>query len=233
MPEIVTLDVIDRPAAGALRTFGRAGRLDAAAVPGLRALIPLGTARFVTRLLPAPTLRRAGILAVWDDDAAWERAVGRFAEGAREHWHVRGEVVRTAFTEPWRGWDPQPSDAAPLADDEPALILISGDLKPRYVPAFAQAAPKTVAHAFAHPGYLGGLTITSAPLNTTSCSAWRTYAHARDYAYTKGPHSTAMREDRANGHHRTEWFSRIRPLSESGTLDGRAPFAGLLGRVPA
>jgi hypothetical protein len=37
-----------------------------------------------------------------------------------------------------------------------------------------------------------------------------------------------MRRDRANGHHRTDWFSRIRPLTERGTLNGAALFGGLL-----
>ena len=233
MRELVTLDIVDRPAGGALRTLRAAGRLNRDHVPGLRAVIPLGTARFVTRMRPAPTLRRTGILAIWDDDSRWEQVVGPLARSAREHWHVRGEVVRTAFTEPWRGWDPAPSDAAPLADDEPALVLISGDLRARFVPAFWQAGRKAFGDAFSHPGYLGGLAVNSAPLNTTSCSAWRTYADARDYAFSAGAHSKAMREDRAEGHHKTEWFTRIRPLSERGTLDGRAPFAGLLDRVAA
>jgi hypothetical protein len=41
-----------------------------------------------------------------------------------------------------------------------------------------------------------------------------------------------MKRDRAEQHHRTEWFLRLRPLEERGTLDGAAPFAGLLEPEP-
>jgi hypothetical protein len=64
--------------------------------------------------------------------------------------------------------------------------------------------------------------------NTTSCSAWRTYADARDYAFSQGRHATAVRRDRVGRHHRTHHFARIRPIRSRGTLDGRDPFAGLL-----
>jgi hypothetical protein len=37
-----------------------------------------------------------------------------------------------------------------------------------------------------------------------------------------------MRRDRAEERHRTEWFLRIRPLEERGTLNGAAPFAPVL-----
>jgi len=60
------------------------------------------------------------------------------------------------------------------------------------VPAFARGGAGAVAHAFAHPGYLGGLFINSAPLNTTSCSCWRSYRDARDYAFTAGGHADAI-----------------------------------------
>lgn len=79
-----------------------------------------------------------------------------------------------------------------------------------------------MAHAFEHPGYLGGPAINSSPLNTTSCSCWRSYRDARAYAYGPGGHRHAMQRDRARGHHRTEYFVRLRPLAERGTLDGAA-----------
>jgi hypothetical protein len=70
--------------------------------------------------------------------------------------------------------------------------------------------------------------ITSSPLNTTSCSCWRTYEDARDYAYRPGGHLDAMRRDRARGHHRTQYFLRLRPLAERGSLGGRRPLAPVL-----
>jgi hypothetical protein len=230
MGDQLTLDVIDRPAAGALRTL-RAAKA-AATRPGLRALIRLQTAHFRPRPWPSLTPRRVGVLAVWEGDgeveSRWQDTLQPLTTGSREHWHVRGEFVRAAFTEPWLGWQPDVTGAAELADEEPALVLISGELRARFVPAFFRDAARAVAHADGHPGYLGGLGVASSPTNTTSCSAWRSYADAKSYAYAAGHHREAMRRDVSEGHHRTEWFIRIRPLHERGTLDGRPLFAGLL-----
>ncbi len=134
-------------------------------------------------------------------------------------------MVRAAFTEPWKGWTPDTEGAEGLDDEEPALILISGDLRARWVPAFFSDAAHTIAQVEREPGYTGGLAIASGPFNTTSCSVWRAYADVRRYAFGAGHHRDAMRRDRAEGHHRTEWFLRIRPLAERGTLGGAAPVA--------
>ena len=233
MPDQVTLDVIDRPAGGALAAMRTLGRLRRAWAPGMRQMIRLGTGHLVARTLPAPTPRRIAVLTVWEEDASgWERLLGDLAHSGREHWHVRAAITRAAFTEPWLGWTPDTAGTPPLDDHEPALTLISGDLRARFIHAFLHDAGLAAGHAFRQPGYLGGLGIQSSPLNTTSCSAWRTYGDARAYAYRPGMHATAMRRDRAEQHHRTEWFLRLRPLEERGTLDGVAPFAGLLEPEP-
>jgi hypothetical protein len=233
MADHITLDVIDRPAGGVIRGVRRLRALRAGGAPGLRALITLGTADFATRPFPPPTTpRRLAVLTAWHDADAvadcWEPTIGVLSRGAREHWHVHGELARASFSEAWRGWDPQVVDARNLDDDEPALILIAGDLRARFVPAFVRDAMKAAAHAFEQPGYLGGLAINSSLLNTTSCSTWRTYADAKAYAYRPGRHSEAMKRDRAEERHSTEWFMRVRPLAERGTLNGRAPFAEVL-----
>ena len=192
-------------------------------------MLALGTAHFMPRGRPAPTPRRIAVLAAWEDDG-WSDALGELCAGAGEHWHVESEVVRAAFSASWKGWTPDDAGARPLEPGEPALILISGELRARYVGAFARDAAAAVAHALGHPGYLGGLAITSSPLNTTSCSCWRTYQDARDYAFRPGGHLAAIQRDRARGHHRTEYFLRLRPLAECGSLDGAAPLATALGQ---
>jgi hypothetical protein len=231
VPDQFTLDVIDRPAGGVIAGLKRLGAIRDGGTADLRALIRLGTGHFVPRTIPAPTPRRIGVLAAWRDgadvDARWAEALGGVTAAAREHWHVRGEVTRAAFSEPWQGWTPDVGGARALDDEEPALIVIAGNLHARYVPAFMVDAGRAIGHAFAQPGYLGGLAIQSSPLNTTSCSAWRHYRDAKAYAYQPGGHADAMRRDRANGHHRTEWFLRLRPLAERGSLAGAAPFAAV------
>jgi hypothetical protein len=232
MADRVTLDVIDRPAGGVLRSLRRLSAIRGASPSGLRALLALGTATFSPRVRPAPTPRRIAVLAGWeggdDVEARWAAALGDLGAGAREHWHVEAEVVRAAFSDEWKGWTPDATAARPLDPAEPALILISGELHARYVPAFAKDAAGAVAHALTHPGYLGGLAINSSPLNTTSCSCWRTYEQARDYAFKPGGHLDAVRRDRARNHHKTEYFLRLRPLVERGSLAGATPLGPVL-----
>jgi hypothetical protein len=232
MPERVTLDVIDRPPAGVRRAFERLNGVRAQPPEGMRALLALGTAEFNNRPYPRPTLRRVAVLAAWEDgddiDDRWSGAIGELAAGSREHWHVEAEVTRASFTAPWSGWTPESDGARPLDADEPALVLISGALRARYVPAFVRDGAKAVAHAWTQPGYLGGLAIASSALNTTSCSCWSSYGDARDYAFKAGAHADVMKRDRTRGHHSTEHFLRLRPLSERGTLRGSAPFSAVL-----
>ena len=235
MPDRVTLDVIDRPAAGVLRSLREIRGIRRAKPPGMRALLTLGTADFVARMRPAPTPRRIAVLAAWDGggdvETRWAEALGQLCTGAREHWHVEAELVRAALSDAWKDWVPDVTDARPLDPGEPALILISGELRARFGAAFAQDAARAVAHAFGQPGYLGGLGINSSPLNTTSCSCWRTYQDARDYAFKPGGHLEAMQRDRARGHHKTEYFLRLRPLTERGSLGGTTPLGAVLAHA--
>jgi hypothetical protein len=175
------------------------------------------------------------VLAAWDGggdvETSWGGVLGELCTCAREHWHVEAELVRAAFSETWKGWAPDVTDARPLDPGEPALILISGELRARFAAAFAKDAARAVAHAFGQPGFLGGLGINSSPLNTTSCSCWRTYQDARHYAFKPGGHLDAMQRDRARGHHKTEYFLRLRPLAERGSLAGTTPLTPVLSHA--
>jgi hypothetical protein len=237
MSDRVTIDVIDRPAGGLRHAVRHVKAIRSSRPPGLRALLWLRTAGFAPRPVPAPTPRRLAVLAAWDDHEEVEGhssdALARLATGAHEHWHVAAEVVRASFSTAWNGWMPDTTGARPLDPAEPALIVISGDLRARYLPAFLADGARAVAHAFEQPGYRGGLVISSSPLNTTSCSCWRSYQEARDYAFNPGGHLDAVRRDRSRRQHKTDYFLRLRPLAERGTLAGRKPFASLLLHMSA
>ena len=211
MADLITLDVLDRPDGGrrALRALPT--------IPGVRHRIHLATSRFGTSPGRNLTLRRIALITVWEPGADTE---AQRLPRAKEHWHVLGELTRASFDAPWRGWTPDTDGATPLDLDEPALVFISGDLRARGVIPFVRAIFGVVEQAFEHSGYLGGLSLYSSLRNTTSCSAWRTYADARDYAFGRGPHLLAMRRDHVGGHHRTHWFSRIRPLRSPGHRAG-------------
>jgi heme-degrading monooxygenase HmoA len=231
MADQISLDVIDRPEGGTIRALRDIGHRNGnGPVDGLRGVIRLRTMRFVDSPLKNPqTPRRIAVLSVWrgdaDVEAGWQELLRSRCTSCREHWHVRGEVTRASFTAPWRGWEPCVDDARPHSDDEPALIVIAGDLRLGGLPGFMRDGYGAVSHASGHPGYLGGLVLASSPLNTTSCSAWRSYADAKDYAFAEGRHRDAMLRDRREERHVTEHFFRVRPLETRGTLNGRRVFA--------
>ena len=91
------------------------------------------------------------------------------------------------------GLAPRSRRSEGLSGEDPALVLISGDLRARRVPAFLRDDAKAVVQLDDHPATWGGLGLTSSVLNTTSRSAWRSYADAKEYAYRSGPHRDAMR----------------------------------------
>jgi hypothetical protein len=229
MGDFITFDVIDRPAGGAWRAHRLLHRTPRPA--GCRGLVTGTTNHFRASLVPAATPRRLAVLGAWEDEAAAERSpVPGLALGAREHWHLRGELAKVTDRDAWGGWVPSAEGAAPLRDEEPLFVLISGELRATAWWPFIKDAVGAVAHAEEHPGYLGGFGMFSSWVNTTSCSAWRSVADSRDYAYRPGGHADAMRRDVAEQRHRTNRFLRIRPRATRGTLDGRDPFAGLLAR---
>lgn len=235
MGEFVVVDVVDRPRGGAghaLRRLRRARGSD----PALQAAIGMRTVRFTPYVVPRLTPWRIAVLSSFADapaaDRLWPQVVGPVVEGAREHWQVRGDLARADFSEPRAGWLPE-AVGPDLADDEPALVVISGELHARYVPRFARDQRSAVAHAHRSEGYLGGLGAQSSIWDTTSISAWRSYADAKRYAYSSGGHREAMKRDLAEAGHRTMWFLRVRPTSESGTLAGRRVFGELLAATGA
>lgn len=215
-----------------MRGFRVLSAAQRASLPGKRALFPVRTGPLAPQVIPPPTPRRIGVVAAWEDRAAaarWTAELGRRFAGARGHWQFAGDIARAKFSEPMEGWTPDDTGARRLGDDEPALVLISGDLRPSRAKDFLTYNVGAVAGAEANPGYLGGLGLQKSWLNTTSCSAWRSYADIRAFAHKPGGHMAAVKNDRANGNHRQDWFLWLRPLESSGELNGRPePFAGLL-----
>ena len=176
------------------------------ACPVMRALIRLGTARFVARPVPAPTFRahrdpgRVGRMAS-PSRSAGPPSLGGFAvRRARALATCAGRSTRCRRS-PSRGrrWQPEFEDA------RAAGRRGAGADRDRRRPARAlpdRPSPATPGAPSATP-----LTQPRLPrrarrsraglLNTTSCSAWRTYAEAKEYAYKPGGHAEAMRRDLA------------------------------------
>jgi hypothetical protein len=159
-------------------------------------------------------------------EAARAGALAPLADGAAERWEI---VLRPASVHgSWEGFAPACDDAAGLRADEPAVVLIHGVLKPRYLMAFLRDNAKVGRQLTTADGYLGGLGLADTPMTTASFSCWRSARHSRQFAFAAGAHRDAYKIDQAEGRHATELFVRFRPVRSCGTLDGRDPFAGVL-----
>src|SRR5688500_10399210 len=106
---------------------------------------------------PADPPPAHAVLSAWSADAGALREIADAVatlEPAQERWDLWVEAVRVQGS--LDGFVP-PVSGSPMADDEPAVIHIKGDLTPTGTAPFIQAGVGVVAQALEHPEYTGGL----------------------------------------------------------------------------
>jgi hypothetical protein len=175
-------------------------------------------------VLPAPTLRRAALLAFWDDDASLDRfagtndALASFADG----WHARLLPLRAHGT--WPGLDPELSASRRVDYDGPAVVLTLGRLRVSQTLRFLRSSAKAEEAVLRAPGCVWATGLGAPPLVAT-CSLWHDAAAISAYAFDdrSAAHPLAIAAGRAKPFHRQEAFIRFRPYDASGELRGKNP----------
>jgi hypothetical protein len=201
--------------------------LDPASVPGLRYALVMGGARLGGRFLPAPLPGRVGMIASWDDDAAFDRflAEHRLARGFAGGYCVRLEPLRASGS--WSALPDLPAEPLPVDDGEPVAIVTLGRMRLLRAVPFLRASARAEGQAVSDPAMLAGTGLARLPRIVATFSLWKSARAMKAYAYgDAGPqHKDAIGAHRAKPFHHESVFVRFRPYQAVGAWEGRDPLA--------
>jgi hypothetical protein len=194
------------------------------ATKGLRSARVALAAPLRSSFFPAPSLKRAGLIAFWDDDESLDAflADDPFAAALASGWHVRLEPLRAYGT--WPGLDATVPGARKVDGAGPAAVLTLGRLRFTQAARFLRTSAKAEAAVLDAPGLIWATGLGRPPFVAT-CSLWNDADAIAAYAYndTAAAHPRAIVEDRGKPFHHEEAFIRFRPYASVGRLDGANP----------
>lgn len=215
---IATVDIADIGAVPTLRSLVAGGRARRD-VAGLRwselvALADLAATR-------PPRLRRAALLAFWDDaDAASTFRAGH-RDGQRLVNGIQLDLRPIRLVGSWPGLPPASEVSDDGEPDAPVVVLTLGHLRLSQAVRFLRTSRPAEHAAVSSPSMRWGTAVARPPFVAT-ISVWESGAAAATYALGRSvpAHSNAVAEQRRKDFHRQSAFVRFRPLRMQGSLDG-------------
>jgi hypothetical protein len=215
---IATIDIADLGARSTVSAFRH--RPAPADVPGLRwldvaAAVPLASKR-------PPSLRRAVLLAMWDDEesaAAFADTHPLAARFGPDRYHAVLRPLR-AFGS-WPGLPADVSRNRVTHHDGPVIVTTLARLRFSQAIRFFRASRPAERQAVAAPGLIWG-TASARPPFLATVSAWADDEAAAAYAFgdADAGHPKAIANQRRKDFHHESAFVRYAVLSDSGTLAG-------------
>jgi hypothetical protein len=196
-------------------------------VPGLRHANVGLAAPLSGSLRPRPQMGRAGLVAIWDDDAALDGFLASDDATARaltDGWRLRLAPLRMHGS-----WPGVPDDLPTQRTVEhagPAAVLTLGRVRATRVVPFFKASAKAEAAVLDAPGLIWATGLAKPPFVST-CSLWESSAALSEYAYSghMPEHPAAIAADHAHPFHHQSAFVRFHPYDSHGSLDGKNPLA--------
>jgi len=205
----------------------------AADVAGLRSARNGIAAPFVPSHIPRPQLGREVLMAAWQDEASLDAFIAGhpFGQAMAGGWHTRLELVRAVGV--WPGLDhDMAAEAGNRADNMtgPSVAITIGTAFLKSAVPFAKVTKGLDRQFLATPSGLWGTGVTNLPQRlVASLTVWKDLGAAADYMKT-GAHGQAVKDHfdftrDPTGHTFVTGggFFGFRPLSTSGSLDGRNP----------
>ncbi len=173
-----------------------------------------------------PPVNRAGLIAFWDDEEAFDRFLERdpiaalFAGGVE----TRLEPLRAFGSWPGLPEDIPTSRAVP--HEGPVIVLTLGRLRISQTIRFLRTSRPAERAAVAHDGMIWGSAAARPPFVAT-VSIWEDAQATAAYAYGRQEpvHSEAITAQQRKDFHRQSAFIRFAPARLEGSLGGRNPLA--------
>lgn len=217
---IATVQVADLGPIGTLRRVLR--RPTPGDAPGLRSaevamFTPLASSR-------PPSVSRAGLIAFWDDEDAFDRFVDgnpigeRFAGG----FQARLRPLRSYGS--WPGLSADISTSRAVQHNGPVVVLTLARLRVSQAVRFVRASRPAERAVVAHDGMIWASAAVRPPFLAT-VSIWRDSQATAEYAYghQQPAHRDAVSEQQRKDFHRQSAFIRFAPTRLDGTLAGTNP----------
>ncbi|MDQ6698303.1 MAG: spheroidene monooxygenase [Actinomycetota bacterium] len=175
-------------------------------------------------LLRPPPVSRAGFIAFWDDDVAFDQFVDGHPLGRR---FDGGFEARLRPLRAYGSWPGLPADVASsrsVQHDGPVVVLTLGRLRPSQTVRFLRASRPAERAAVEHDGMMWGSAAVRPPFVAT-VSIWRDAQATAAYAYGRQApaHSEAISEQQRKDFHRQSAFIRFAPTELHGALGGTNP----------
>jgi hypothetical protein len=217
---IATVQLADLGPATTLRAIMR--RPKPSDTPGLKAA---EVAVFAPLALSGPPpIRRAGLIAFWDDVDAFDRFVDNDPIGQRFSGGFQARLRPLRAHGSWPGLPADVPTSRAVQYDGPVVVLTLGRLRISQAARFLRTSRPAERAAAAHDGMIWGSAAARPPFVATM-SIWGNAQATAAFAYGRQPpaHSDAISAQQRKDFHRQSVFIRFAPTRLEGTLLGTNP----------